>query len=329
MRFYLGESVQIGVGKEATRNTKVAPFDWIATTASPDIQESLEKVTLNTSVGKRSATRGERIIRRMYNGTISSYMSVRALPLYLLSLMGTLTTTGTTAYTHAATIDAGEIISPTLSFALAREDFTGKDYSYTGGVVSSLVLGAPLDNIPTMEASIMARTEVEEGTKLTPAYTETGNVPFSQDKVEIKIAANEAGLASATAKEVNSATVTLSNGATGRPTLSEKNYKEILAGLMSGSASIEVDSNNDDYKALFTDNTTQAVSIKWIDMETPEISSGNRYTVEVIFPTAILTNRTENRSMGDVTTETLEITAHQMGSTDIFKVNVINNVATY
>ena len=329
-RFVLGEQIQIGVGKEVTAGTKVVPFGFIPTTSTPDIQESLEKVVLNNSTGTRSASRGERIIRRMYSGSIASYMSTRELPLYLLSLMGTLTTSGGgTAKTHAATVDVTDIIAPTLTFALAREGFDGTDYSYTGGVVSELTFDAPLDSIPTMSASIMAVTENKEGTKYTPAYTETLNTPFEQETVELKMATNEAGLASATAKEINSASVTISNGAAGRPTLSQKNYKAILAGLMNATMSVEVDSNDDDYKDLFSDNTTQAISLKFTDDGSAEIESGVKPSVEIILPTAIITERTENRGMGDVTTESLSITGHQMGSTALVKVNVINNIVSY
>lgn len=329
-KYFLGESVQLGIGKETTANTKVAPFDWIPTTSSPNIQESLEKATLNNSIGTRSASRGERVIRRMYNGTIASYISTRSLPLYLLSLMGTLTTSGGGVNkTHAATIDKDNIVAPTLSIALAREGADGKDYTYTGSVVNSLTFESSLDGLPTMSAEVMAVTEIEEGSKLTPAYTETLNTPFSQDNIEVKFATNEAGLASATAKEVNSVSAIINNSATGRPTLANKNYKAILAGLMNATMSVEVDSNDDAYKGLFSNNTTQAISVKWTDNDSADIVSGVKPSVEIILPTAVLTNRTENRSMGDVTTETLEITGHQMGSAELVKVNVINNVASY
>ena len=96
---------------------------------------------------------------------------------------------------------------------------------------------------------------------------------------------------------------------------------------MSVTVSVEVDSNDDTYKELFKDNTTQAVSIKWTDMDSADITAGVKPSVEIILPTAVLTNRTENRGMGDVTTETLEITGHQMGTTELVKVNVVNNVA--
>ena len=222
-RYFLGESVQIGIGKETTPNTKVAPFDWIPTTTSPDIQESLEKAPLNNSVGSRTTSRGERTIRRMFNGSIASYVSTRSLPLYLLSLMGTLTTTGAGVNkTHAATIDKNDIVAPTLSVALAREGADGKDYTYTGTVVNSLVLDTSLDGLPTMSAGIMAVTEVEEGTKLNPAYTEALNTPFSQDTIEVKIAANEAGLAGATAKEVNNTSFTIENNAIRASNISTK-----------------------------------------------------------------------------------------------------------
>ena len=98
---------------------------------------------------------------------------------------------------------------------------------------------------------------------------------------------------------------------------------------MNASASIEVDSNDDDYKGLFSNNTTQAVSIKLTDNDSADIVAGVKPSVEIIFPTAVITNRTENRAIGDVTTETLEIMGHQMGSTELVKVNVVNNVASY
>ena len=331
MPFLQGQQIQIGFGKETTANTRAGSIlGWLPTLTPVSIQKSIEKKPLEDAVGTRAMSAGEQIIREMFEGEIESYVRPRLLPLFLRSLLGELVSADNSGVvTHTATVQANDIESPTFTTFLSKEEFGSMDFFYTGCVASSFELNTALEDIPKMTVGLMGVQEHEETTRFAPAYTmDESDEEFKQTDIQFKIATNKSGLSSATALKLNNSTFTITNNAAGRPTLSNKNYKAILAGLVSATANVEVDLEGYTYKSYFEDNNTVAVSIKLTSGDN-EISSGNPYSFEIIYPTATITNRVENRgASGDVVTETLEITAHKnkTSSEELVELITTNNL---
>ena len=332
MTLIQGQSILVGAAKETAPNTEnTSTAYWYNTITPPQILPSVDKKNIESSVGRRSMSRGDQITRKMFGGDLSMYVTPQDTGLWLLSCIGKNTTTAVSgqsgAYDHKFTVDFNKVELPTLTIPEARLGFTTKDLVYTGAVVSSLAINTQADEIPQMTASIMARGTADKSTKYTPVET-ANNKEFSQNLITVKFG-DAHTFANQSSVNVINAETTINNNAKGLPVLGKQEFNHIAGGLYEASTNVEVYMDDDDYRTWLLNGTNKSVELTYVDMLTT-IGASTNPSITIKYPNVSITERAEDRSQADEVKETLTLMSHD-SSTANYQVEVTlrNTIASY
>lgn len=189
----------IGIGRETTRGTAVAPAFWLKL-LSEDINDKIEVIASERAVGVIEDSEDQEISKKLSGGTITGEVFDRSFGLILLATLGSITS--------GESADAGvyehvfEVLQsskhPTLTVELKRGDNEQK--AYANSVIESLKISAVAKDYLKFEAVIKGKPGVVSAS--IPAYI-TENY-FLGKNISVKLADDLAGLDEASIVDLRS-----------------------------------------------------------------------------------------------------------------------------
>lgn len=322
-----GESIALGVAVEATRGTFAEPQDFIRLREPAGLQTVVEKVDIKEATGSGVDTQGQEIIKSKVEGPLSFNLRFRTIGYLLKSLLGgvsSATEAGqTVVYRHTITLDP-DLLQPALSFALAKGDLDHK--AVNGGVVSTLSLNFPLEDVINGEATVMGRTEAAHA-NFTPAFPDDDYLA-PRHYMTIKVAANVAGLGAATVIPITGASLALDRQTREKMVISSLSPADFLAQLLNITGSFTWEKSADTYRDLAVANTPRAVQIAIVNTA-QTIGTGANPSLTITLPNVTF-NHAETRPLDDVVTEQIDFKAHfDETEAKAITISLVNEKANY
>ncbi len=196
-RVFPGRLESVGIGKEATAGTAVAPTNWqphLALTINPKTT-----VAQNSSaLGRLEDINDSAVTGQWVEGSLQGKLLDTTIGLLLLNLFGTevVTVKETTASNHTFTVN-NSALAPSLTFTRVNPNATRR---FALGEITDFELDVKQGDWATFTASIVAKTGVTSSD--VAAYAVENE--FTSKHLVVKLAANVAGLSGATALDVKS-----------------------------------------------------------------------------------------------------------------------------
>lgn len=329
MTLIRGEDINIGVAVEnpATRGTWATPQAYVSGRTPTGINVEVIKTLLKETKASGLSSRGSEIIQRRASGPLEFNVRTETLGYFLKSLLGKCTTSvvAGSVKDHLFEVVASNPQYPTLSLALAQTG--GQDYKYKGALVKSLELRTPVDDLVNGTVEFIAIDE-EETTTLTPAFVATDYLVRPWE-VEIKIAADIAGLAAAAAINVKEFTIGIANNARPQQHIGSITPTDNVAGLIEIGGDLALDYNDDTYHDLFVAGTYKAMQIKATRADI-DLGAGNNPTITIQLAKVSLESYDPDRPLDDIVRDQFKFMAHY-DDDEAEGINIVirNTVADY
>lgn len=225
MAKYSGDLVEIGIGRETTRGTAVAPTYGLKWSELSMVDMTMMALDESRS-GVIEDSRGSHVVGTYAEGEISGPVRDQSIGLLLYSLFGTLASAvvETTAYEHTINVQEG---NQHQSLTIHKKEPNG-GFDHALCVVNSMEISAEVDDIIRYTASVRGKSRSSQ--TRTVSYT-TENIFRPQDG-SFKIAANQAALDAASAINIRSAKLSINSnveddrslGATAQTDLVNRNF---------------------------------------------------------------------------------------------------------
>lgn len=332
MPYLLGESVNLGVGGEsaAARGTGVAPSKFIPARTPTGIRVIVEKTLLRETRGSGVMSSASEITSKRAEGDLEFNLRSESIGWILKSLLGGSSSVAKSApnaavYDHTFSVQLNNPQHPTLTLALAMPN--QQDYEYPNAVVNSLEIRTPVDDLVNATAGFIAKSENEHA-DYTVAFTDADRY-FRHYDVSIKIAANVAGLAGATALSLKEFALSINNNARPDMNIGSINPADVIALLMEIGGSFTLDYLDKTYHDIFTAGTYKAMSIT-LTRSDVTIGSSSNPKIVITLPKISFEELEPDRPLDDTVKENISFTAHYDTATaKAIDVVLTNEITTY
>jgi len=322
----IGKERMFGVAKEAVRGTAETAATYYLPVLSMEVNEDDDRVVDEQADGVIEAATGETITSQWATHKITVPIDDKIFTLLMLNVLGSLST-GDNADSDASIKDHTLSVlqgsqHPALTFFL-DDPLAAADYKYANGMIKDLEV--KLEKRKYAVASFNAISKKGASATLTPAVT--SNNLFLSKMATVKFAANLAGLAAASAVDIESLTLKFD------PKVGEHEVLTGIADFLNGSfqpvsGSIELKWDAETYKTLSLAATPQAMRIDLLHTVTIGAAAKPEHVIDlarVIFkPVAV------SGDLGGFVKQTLTFTGYY-SRTDTSEVTLksTNAVASY
>lgn len=319
----IGRQVAVGIGREATRGTAVAPDYWLPWMEAT-IETRIERALNESSIARLEDSDGADLVSKWGEGTIKGKMKDESFGLLLLSLFGTDTPSEveTGVYDHVYSI---EQTTQHDSLTIAVKD-ANIDEAYPNSVIDSIKLDGELGNYVMAEASFMGLAEASASNTVSIA-SERDFVP---QMIEFKHATNQAGLDGASAVAIRNFSIELRQNV----------MREDVLGVASGEPSdilnqsfviegtITLVHDGATFEDLQNDDTYQAIRLKMTHTET--IGAASKPTLTIDLHRAKLFDYERNLTQNDLVEESFSFKAYYSLTDSLMTTLTLRNeVASY
>jgi hypothetical protein len=328
--YLLGENVNLGVGKETTRGTPVAPAAWIPARAPAGINVVVEKTAIKETRGTRFSSSGQEVTHKRAEGELEFNVRNKTIGYILKSLLGNVNSTAkvgdATVYEHTFSVLSSNPSNPSLTLALSQPGFT--DYEYKLALVSALELSTPMDDLVNATASFLAAGEAEKTPSYTPAFSDDDHY-FRNHDIRVKIASDVAGLSSADAICIKDFKMKIANNAKPQMCVASISPIDILGMTYEIEGTLTVDYTGKDNHDKYVNATVFAMEISMINTS-KTIGTASNPEIKITLPNVTIKDYKANRPIDDIVTEELGISCHySLEDNSAITVKVVNELATY
>lgn len=203
MTKFIGQLADFGIAKETVRGTPESTATFWIPKMTLTLDDTIEQAIDENSIGVIEDATDAKVVHKVAVGEVEGKISDKSIGLFLLSLLGTVSTSGPSdsAYTHTFSV-AQSAQHQALSLFV---DDGNQDYKYALGMVTSMDISAEVGQIIQFKAGL--RSKIGATATLTPSYS-AENL-FLAQHVTFKIAATQAGLDAASATNIRSISLTI------------------------------------------------------------------------------------------------------------------------
>lgn len=325
-----GEDLNIGVGVEnpSARGTNVAPQAYIPGRTPSGINVEVVKSLLKETKASGINSQGSVVVQRRASGDLEFNVKSETIGYILKSLLGSVSSVVVSGSVKDHTF---EVLSnnpqfPTLTLALSQPSH--QDYDYPGCLVRSLNLNIPVDDLVNATVEFIALDEEESvASPYSPSFGST-DYYFRPQDVEVKIAANIAGLAAAEAINVKELSLNIQNNARPQQHIGSIIPTDNIANLIEITGNIVLDYADDTYHDYFKNGTSKAMQIKLTRSDVD--LTGGYPTITIQLANITLESSSPDRPIDDIVRDSFGFTAHyDATNTEAINVVVRNTVADY
>ena len=329
MSLLRGEDLNLGIGMEdpTARGTLVTPQGWIPARTPTGINVEVIKALIKETKASGISSQGSEVVQRRASGDLEFNLRSELIGYVLKSLLGKSTPSSVygTVVSHLFEVLPNDPQFPSISLGLSQPG--QQDYGYNGVLVQSLEIRTPVDDLVNATIEFAARDEAEHA-NYTPTF-ETSDYLFRPYDVEIKLAANLAGLGAASALNMKEFSLSMANNGRPQQNIGTITPTDIIANLMEITGNLVIDYEGDTYHDLFKDGTYRAMQIT---LSRSDIDLEGGYNPSIIIQLAKVSfeSSSPDRPIDDIVRDNLNFTAHYSAS-DEEAINIVvqNTIADY
>lgn len=267
MSKYIGRKISVGIGKESSRGTAVAPTNWLPITAfnhEGKVENAYCEAAQNTIVDSFDAA----VIKEWAEGGFDALIGIEGFGLILLSALGSVSsaTAGgeTVVYDHTYTLQES---AQHQSLTLAVDQANG-DKNYALAVVDSLSLTFEKNKILDYSVGMMSKKGASA--TLTPSFSAENK--FRPQDFSVKVASNIAGLSGASAiADVKSLSLEISKNVEADDVLGDTEPTDFLNKQVNITGEMTLSYDVTTYENLVLNGTHQAMRI---DLTNSDVTLG-------------------------------------------------------
>ena len=324
MSKFIGRLADIGIAIETTRGTAEASADFWLPKQSMSMDDGIEQVVNESSVGVIEDSPGASITGKFAVGEIEGNIYDESFGCLLLATFGAVSTSGpdeTTVYTHTFTVDQSAQHDSLTIFL----DDGNQDYKYALAMIESLELDISLGQFARYSTSI--RSKVGETASLSPSYSSENH--FLPQHGSVKIASAVSGLGAASAIDIKMARLTISKNIEDDRVLGSINQADILNKQFAVEGQIELIFDDETFKTEMLADTAQAMRIR---LTNSDVTIGAALNPQITIDLAKVkfSNFAKNYSNNDIVTATVDFKAfYDTGESSMIEVELINEHSAY
>jgi hypothetical protein len=327
--YKIGRQTQFGVLKESTRGTTPAGSGakWIGWDDLA-FQDKRKNIAEDSAYGIIENITGKTQVKKWAEGALKTHVADQTFGYFLLSLMGTDTPAqvggDATVYDHVFTV-AESPQHQSISFYL--HDASIQDYSFANGMCSKLELEYALGKYVSYSASLRAKSGASQ-TAYTPSQTAENQ--FVPQYLVVKVAANVAGLAAATAFPLKNAKITFDADCEDFEGMGQLDPYDIFNKEFKVSGTIEaIFANEADFKTAFLATTAQAMSLTLVNTDVT-IGSTSHPSLTIQLDQVYFEDLDVKRTLKDLVYQTVKFEAvYNASATEMIKVTLRNLLSVY
>lgn len=331
MTLLRGEDLNLGIGMEdpAARGTLVTPQGWVPARTPTGINVEVVKALIKETKASGIVSQGSEIVQRRASGDLEFNLRSELIGYILKSLLGACDSQVVygSVKSHTFTVLPNDPQFPSLSLGLSQPG--QQDYGYNGALVQSLEIRTPVDDLVNATIEFIARDEAEES-NYTPAFVVTDYL-FRPYNVEIKLAADLAGLAGANAINMKEFSVAIKNNGRPQQNIGSITPTDVIANLMEITGSLVIDYESDTYHDYFKLGSYKAMQIT---LSRPDIDLEGGYNPSIIIqlPKVSFESSSPDRPIDDIVRDSFNFNAHYSDdAAELQAINIVvqNTIADY
>ena len=324
----IGRLIQLGIGKETTRGTAAGSAAyWIPFTyASPE--SKIENVKDDQAYGLIEDHISETRVKNWFEGDLKSYVRDTHFGLILKSILGSeavaLKAGESTVYNHTLTVAEN---AQHQSITLFKHDpLAAQDYTYANTVVHKLDIEYVLKKFISYSASLKGQNGVQVST-LTPANTAENY--FVPQYLTFGVAANLAGLSSATVIALKNAKLTIDDDVEDQEVLGSLSPADFLNKSFKVEGTLEaIWKGETDFFANYIANTPQAMQLSAVNTDVT-IGTSSHPSLVIQFAKCYFEEVTKPIKVGDVVYQTIKFNAvYSLSDSQMINAVLTNTLST-
>lgn len=265
MAKFIGRQQEVGIGRESSRGTIVAPTIWVPKTDF-SVEDQVTKARTAGSYGNILGGDDALVAGIFAKGDMSLEAQDSALAILLYALFGSLTSaTFNSAYKHTLAI-ANSVQHQSLSLHMndpigAAESPT-KTVAYARAMIDQLELTSKQGELVMAKVSFLAAGH-KDWTRQSPSYTAPNK--FTSKHVSIKVAADTSGLSAASKINVQELTLTIKKNAMIEPSLGTVQPADIVNRRIEISGKLKLTYEDRTYRDYMMNGTKKAMRIALVN----------------------------------------------------------------
>ncbi len=323
----IGRLIQLGIARETTRGTPVAPAYWIPFLEA-DVNEKFENAVDEANVGVIEDSIGQTRVKEWAEGSWKAHVGDRHFPLMLYAAFGTLASAlkgGESAvYDHTVNVQQG---AQHQSLTVGIDDPLGaQDYNHALSVITSLEIVYEAGKLLEYAANIKGK----KGATATLSPSQVIENKFTHKHFTFKLAATQAGLDAAGAQNIRSLTLRIEKNIEDDPILGNVAPADFLNKQLSVEGTLEaIFQNESDFKTFVLAGTQKAMRLDLANTDVT-IGTASNPRVKIDLHKVIFKEITRPVRLNDVIMQTLAFKAHYH-TTDAKMIQALcnNTIASY
>ena len=261
MAKFIGRQQEVGIGRESSRGTIVAPTQWAAK-ANFSVEDKVVKSRFGGSYGNILGGDDALVSEKYAQGDLEFEAQDNLLAMALYATLGGLSSASfLSVYKHTLTI-ANSVQHQSLSMHMndpigAAESPT-KSVAYARAMIDTLEISSRQNELAMVKASFIAQVH-KDWTRQTPSYTAQNK--FSSKHVSVKVASAVAGLDAASKINVQELTVTIKKNLIRENSLGTVQPVDILNRRIEISGKLKLTYEDRTYRDYMLNGTKKALRI--------------------------------------------------------------------
>lgn len=301
MSDFSGRKISVGLGRETTRGTSVAPSYWVRH-LDLDFLNKKEKIMNESAMGVLDKYSGAEIVKEFAQGKLGGKITDKTFGLILASMFGATPTSvqrgATGVYDHTY---AQSQSNTGVSLTLTRKDGnTNKRYPLA--VLNSLEVECVVGDWIKFSADYISKKGVTGSD--TVAYTAENE--FVPKHATVKMDVNTAGLSGATAIPVKSFKLSMERSVEPYYAFGSNDPAEIFNQEFEVKGDMVLRYTDTTYEDLWANNTNQAVLLDILDTSV-DLGGGNNPELKFTLPQASLSEWEIDQSLDKIVEQTVGI----------------------
>lgn len=296
MTKFVGRRGALGIAKEASRGTPVAPTYWIPF-AKMSFVDSVETAPEEQGLGNVGDQDSSYVTFQFGSGSIDAQLYDSALGYILMSLLGAApSTAGSNPYTHTFTLSQ---TNQAQSLTLYWSD-PDRSYVFPLAVVDSLKVTVTPKGLVEYSVTFKSRKARDFATQ-TPSFTALGS-KFLHQHTQIRTAATVGAVSAASELVVKGLEFTIDRNTINDEVLGTVDPSDVLSQQLSVEGNLNLNLEDDTYRNLMTAGTYKAMEIKFLN--------GASSSLQLIFPRVSFTEWAPDWSLNEIAKQQINFKAN-------------------
>lgn len=261
MAKFIGRQQEVGIGRESTRGTIVAPSIWVPKT-NFNVEDKATKARTQGSYGNILGGDDALVSEKYSQGELEIELQDNAIALLLYALFGSLSSASfNSVYKHTLSI-ANSVQHQSLSLhmndPIGAADSPTKTIAYARAMVDQLEISSRIGELVMAKVSFLAMQH-RDWTRQTPSYTAQNK--FTHKHVSIKVASDTSGLGAASRINVQELTLTIKKNVVREMSLGTVQPVDIVNKRIEISGKLKLTHEDRTWRDYMMNGTTKAMRI--------------------------------------------------------------------